>query len=405
MAVTLTTTVPQAAGASVVRVSSDNSGWHLTVNGSSYMVRGMNYVPTTVGQDPGTGNYEDFWIDYGADGRPKSPYHSWVDLDHNDHQDKNEPAVGDFALMKAMGVNTIRIYHHQTTDSLLQTCNTTVSAQTALQFNHAQNVTALRDLYNTYGIMTAMGDNVGAYVNGNCVSFSSGTDYTDAAQLSSMTYSVRTMVNEFKDEPWLLMWILGNENNYSWTSTNAETESVAYYQFLNSLAAMIKTLDPNHPVAIANGEILFLSTMTVQSNNVDIFGLNSYRGPDTFTGFGTLWTDVSTVWNRPVLLTEYGNGALTYWTASGCGGGGGCIDEDWESRTALSYACDIEAHRAGRLEPQNAIGGFYFQWMDAWWNGSTGVCSQGAGNLSPYQRQLKRVWWTLQAIWTGAIKC
>ena len=369
------------------------------------MVRGMNYIPTTVGQDPGLGNYEDFWNDLDANGRMNSGYNSWVDMDHNDHQGANEPAIGDFALMKAMGVNTIRIYHPQTTDALLQTCNSIVSAQTALQFNHAQNVAALRDLYNTYGIMTAMGNNVGAYVNGNCVPYASGTDYTDAQQISSMTYNVRVMVEEFKNEPWLLMWILGNENNYSFTNTNAETEYVAYYQFLNNVAAMIKSLDPNHPVAIANGETLHISTIAAQAPNVDIFGLNSYRAPDTFTGFTTLWTEVASAWNRPVMLTEYGNGALTYWTPSGCGGGGGCIDEDWENRTAFSYACDIESHAAGRKSPGNSIGGFYFQWMDAWWNGSTGVCSQGAGTQSPLLRQLKRVFWMFQSIWNGPNRC
>ena len=39
------------------------------------------------------------------------PYESWVDTNKNNKQDDNEKIVGDFQLMKEMGVNTIRIYH------------------------------------------------------------------------------------------------------------------------------------------------------------------------------------------------------------------------------------------------------------------------------------------------------
>ena len=45
-------------------------------------------------------------------GRIDGPYDSWVDANRNDRQDFGEPVVGDWKLLKDMGVNTVRLYHH-----------------------------------------------------------------------------------------------------------------------------------------------------------------------------------------------------------------------------------------------------------------------------------------------------
>jgi beta-glucuronidase len=41
---------------------------------------------------------------------------------------------------------------------------------------------------------------------------------------------------------------------------------------------------------------------------LDIYGANAYRGKE---GFGTLWKDVSKIYERPVVITEYGCSAYS----------------------------------------------------------------------------------------------
>jgi beta-glucuronidase len=71
-----------------------------------------------------------------------------------------------------------------------------------------------------------------------------------------MLDSVRKMVTEFKDEPFLLMWLLGNENVYG-VACNADKKPASFFKFANEAARLIKSLDPDHPVAIASGDVSF----------------------------------------------------------------------------------------------------------------------------------------------------
>ena len=118
--------------------------------------------------------------------------------------------------MKAMGCNTIRIYH---SDNI--------------------NKEVLRDLYKRYGIMVIMGNYLGAYTRGSNAPWSSGTDYLDKTQKSNMLENVINMVEEHKDEPYVLMWMLGNENdssgstlNSTKTNTNATKYPKEYAEFV-----------------------------------------------------------------------------------------------------------------------------------------------------------------------------
>ena len=86
--------------------------------------------------------------------------------------------------------------------------------------------------------------------------------------------------------------------------------------------------------------------------DVDIFGVNAYRGPN---GFGSLWSEVKRKFDRPVLVTEYGG---SY--APG-------LDEDFQQKYHLGCWRDIEANRAGAGGAGNSIGGFAFEWLDEWW--------------------------------------
>ena len=103
------------------------------------------------------------------------------------------------------------------------------------------------DLYSRFGIRVIMGNFLGAYTKGSNADWQSGTDYSDKTHRQNMKDSVRKMVEEFKDEPYILMWMLGNENdsvgmdgNSTVTKTNAPKNPKAYAQFVEEICQMIK---------------------------------------------------------------------------------------------------------------------------------------------------------------------
>ena len=394
-----------------VRVQAEKGGgWTLRVDGTPYTIRGVSYGADKVGEDPNLGTLRDWMtVDDDHDGRIDAPYQSWVDKNGNNRQDADEPTVGDFKLMADMGVNTIRVYHHPSASPDIQALFPAGSGG-ATMFNHEPNKALLRDLYSTYGIRVAMGDEIGAYAVGSGAAWDPGTDYTNADQKANIRKSVEDMVKEFKDEPYILLWILGNENNYRQTHTNANTHAKEYAQFVNELARLIHRLDPPHPVALANGETQLLSTYAQVAPDIDIFGLNTYRRG----GYGSLWRDVAATYRKPVLLTEFGIGVPQLKN--------GQLDEEWQAAELRRDWCDIEGHTDGQAAPGNAIGGFFYEWLDNWWQDgnpnalfmepnrwnheANGLAGQGDGSNSPLLRQLRKAYFTLQGLWkTHADAC
>ncbi|MBI3315595.1 MAG: hypothetical protein HYZ87_01285 [Candidatus Omnitrophica bacterium] len=210
---------------SVQLLQYENRHWRLQVDGKPFLVKAVAYSPTPIGETPDRDYNLDSWMttDLNQNGKIDGPYDSWVDKNRNNKQDPDEPVVGDFRLLKEMGVNTIRLYHH------------------------ALNKELLRALYKEYGIRVIMGDLLGMYAVGSGAEWYKGTDYTDPVQREKMKESVRKMVEEYKDEPYLLMWMLGNETNYGQvgnpaqekvgTGSQAGTQPEALYKFANEAAS------------------------------------------------------------------------------------------------------------------------------------------------------------------------
>ncbi|MDP2911381.1 MAG: glycoside hydrolase family 2 TIM barrel-domain containing protein, partial [Candidatus Omnitrophota bacterium] len=304
-------------------------------------------------------------------------------------QDPDEKAVGDFQLLKEMGCNTMRLYHH------------------------ASNKELLKELYQRYGIMVIMGDLLGAYTVGSGASWYEGTDYTNPEHRKNMLESVKKMVEEFKDEPYVLFWMLGNENNYG-VANNAKRNPRAYYEFVNEAAIMIKSMDRDHPVGICNGDLTFLDICSSLAPSVDIYGSNAYRGR---YGFGaSFWENAKDTWGKPVMITEYGCPAYME-------GKSGEVAEDAQAEYLKNAWQDIAYNSAGSPGAGNSIGGMLFEWVDEWWKAYEplvhdakrnwsgpfpdgwnyeewlGVCSQGDGKSSPFLRQLRKSYFTYKDIW------
>ena len=361
-----------------------NGDWQLRVNDHPFLIRGISYFPTPIGRSPDWGYKPHLdWMtsDENRNQRIDGPYDSFVDLNGNNKQDDNEPTVGDFRLFEELGVNTVRLYHH------------------------AVNKDLLRDLDRNHGIKVLMGDLVGDYTIGSDAAWEQGTDYSDEAQRSKMKASVRKMVMDHKDESYVLMWVLGNENNYG-HGNNSRKDPQTYYRFINSLARMVHRLDPSRPVALCNGDIEFLDIIARECPDVDVLAVNAYRGKN---GMGeSFWSGLHDLWRRPVLISEFGcpsyNGEQSAEDA-----------EHTQAEYLVSNWRDIAAHAAGS-KTGNSIGGVLFEFVDEWWKAGPqfdasiqdktpqtkgpfhggwiyeewlGITSQGNGDLSPFLRRLK----------------
>jgi hypothetical protein len=433
---------------STVRTYQTNGHWQLLVDGQPYIIHGVGYNSTATGQNPnvctstaaayngGTyypNGYWDWMIQTADHVVPSvgittqtviGPYLSYDDKERTNNELAYETTSygalgGDFAFMKAMNVNTIRIYTHASDNPVIQSCYSG-GCEGALLLNHTPNLAILRDMFNNYGIRYAIGDELGAYAGTSCIAYPGPTDYTNATQLAHMSTSVKQMVLDFKNEPGLLMYILGNENNYDFTLTNASSNPQAYYTFVDSMVVMMHGMDPNHPVAISNGETQFIDYISSYAPHLDIVGINSYRNPGGFTGFGTLFQDVSTYASKPVMLTEFG----MYFPGILPGGAvknDSIVDGNYDAAVRHNYWCDIQNHTYGFNSsgetPQNAIGGFNYEWLDEWWQGgdannftitasgaqnegAQGISAQGAGINSPYARQFRPSYYMYQRMWS-----
>ena len=384
--------IKKKAGRGKVRLVQYNNGdWQLLAEDKPYIIKGVTYAPTKVGQSPDEGTLKN-WMeeDENKNNKIDGPYDAFVDKNRNNLQDPDEPAIGDFKLMQEMGVNTIRLYHHP------------------LKINKE----LMRDMFNTYGIRVVMGDFLGKYAIGSGAGWNPGTDYNNEDQKKKMIESVKGMVNEFKDEPYILFWILGNENVYGY-ACNANEQPEAFFKFANEVAKIIKSIDPDHPVAICSGDILFLDKFGKNAPDIDIFGTNAYRGD---YGFGALWRQVKEQTGKPAFITEFGCPAYAE---------GKSVDESEELQAQYHLGSweDIQNNMAFNGGSGNALGAVIFEWLDEWWKAYEpaiqdtkglwagpfpdgymheewlGISGQGDGKLSPFLRQLRKVYYMYQKKW------
>lgn len=369
---------------------SDRS-WQLLVDDKPFFIKGLSYSPSRVGESPDEGTLSNWSTqDVNGDGIVDAPFQAWVDKNRNNKKDEDEKAVGDFFLLKEMGVNVLRIYHHP----------------------FKINKDVLRKLYKDYGIYVAMGDFLGKYTLGSGADWSVGTDYDNPEDKKKMLESVKEMVKEYANEPYVLFWILGNENVYG-LGCNADKKPVSFFKFANEAAKLIKSLDPQkRPVAVGSGDVLYLDIFARYAPDIDIFATNAYRGKYGFFG---LWKAVKEVADKPVIITEYG--APSY--------ARGYTEDEAESYQAEYHRncfLDIYENRAGFGEG-NSLGGFAFEWLDEWWKAYEpsyhdhhrlsagpfldgyyyeewfGLAGQGDGKNSPFLRHLKKAYFTYKKMW------
>jgi beta-glucuronidase len=401
-------------------VKYDNGGWELIVDGNPYYIKGVVFSPVVIGESPGENSMRD-WMYYDEDknGKNDIAYDVWIDRNKNNKRDQGEIPVGDFRILKDMGCNTIRIYHVPSDNPILGDIYRK-SESFRLQYDHPVNKAILREMYNKYGIRAIMGNFMGSWTVGSGTTWDQGCDYTDPVQRENIKKTVRAMVEDNKDEPYVLMWLLGNENNIAtWSRCNASDHMKDYLTLVNECAKLIKQIDPDHLVGICEGfRGSHLPLYREYLPDIDIIGFNSYMGK---WGFATMWKQVKRDFDRPVFLTEYG--IFSYNKNKG-------EDEDMQLEYHEGCYKDMENNRAGANPPApkkssgNCVGGCIFDYLDRWYmDGSPyehnpgtrywdspdrtdheeyfGITSMGDGKDSIFKRQLKKTYDYFKVKWTG----
>ena len=301
-----------------VVIDKNAEGIKLKVNGNDLMINGMNWDYFPIGT-----NYS---------------YSLW-----NQSESVIKQALDDeMSLLKNMGVNVIRVYS-------------------------GMPKKWIEYVYANYGIYTMLNHSFGRYgltIDGAWVPT---TEYADAKTRQLLLKEVKEMAQEYKDTKGLLLFLLGNENNYGLFWDGAETENIPVkdrkstkraqymYKLFNEGVVAMKSIDKSHPVAICNGDLLFLDIIAKDCPDVDILGVNVYRG----ISFGDLFERVKKEYGKPVMFSEFGSDSFNaVVNAEDQNGQANILKGNWK---------EIYENAAGLGKAGNSIGGFTFQFSDGWW--------------------------------------
>jgi hypothetical protein len=300
-----------------VRAVSEAEGQKLQVDGVDFMIFGMNWGHMPIGQ-----NYL---------------YSLWKQPD-----EIIEAALArEMPMLQDMGVNAIRHY-------------------VGIPPRWVQYI------YERYGIYTMVNHPVGRYgftVDGAWIP---SIDYSDERTREVIKADVLAMVREFHGVPGMLMWLLGNENNYglSWSSFEIEAlpegereaaRARYLYSLFEEITQAIKEEDPGRLVAIANGDVQYIDIIAQECGSLDVFGTNVYRGISA----RDLFQVVKDKLGVPQMFTEFGADA---WNAREMR-----EDQVMQARYLIGQWQEIYEQSSGKGRVGNAVGGFTFQWSDGWW--------------------------------------
>ena len=196
---------------------------------------------------------------------------------------------------------------------------------------------------------------------------------------------VSAAVNYYKDHPAILMWLLGNEwniNRYYGVASSIENAA----QRTETAAALIKSIDENHPVATSYGDIdidgdgLRLADTSHYVNNVapsvDIWGLNIYRGES----FGTLFTQWALISTKPMFLAEFGTDAF-FLSCARTNPPAGTVADGEQGAWDLLLWNEIIDHLSASDPTAVALGGTAFEFNDEWWKVQPSGSQQRSGFL------------------------
>jgi hypothetical protein len=302
----------------------------------------------------------------------QGPNYNWV----------NDPNIynTDFPLIKDTGANCIRLYS-------------------------ADCTTAMLDAAYNNGLYVILG----LWVNYDA-------NLADPNVRNKIKNDFVSMVNQWKNHDAILMWCIGNEQNY-YNGNNSY-----WYTLVNECAMLAHQAEGSnyHPVASVNGEIESIGDPSLKSDDasmqyLDVWGANIYRGPR----FYTLFDDYARKSSKPFWVAEFGCDA---WN-----GQQNKEDETMQAKYLQSLWQDMVYYLNNSDPNKPCIGGTVMEWSDEWWQypyGSWSVQDTAATYINPgyiddpnmnyewqgvvaitpgsYARRKRQAYYTLQTLWGGS---
>jgi hypothetical protein len=186
---------------------------------------------------------------------------------------------------------------------------------------------------------------------------SSKFSYDNPEDVDRQLADVHEFIKRWKDHPALLMWGVGNE------VAGLEPERV--FRELDTLAAIFKKLDPNHPTFTATAGVwpYQAGLFNQYCPNIDVLGINAYAGlpavPQEIVRQG---------YTGPYIVTEYG--PIGHWE---------CAVTPWGAeveQSAVDKSRTYEAFHNSAItnQPDRCLGGHVFLWgqkqerTDTWYS-------------------------------------
>ncbi len=311
------------AADSIVLVQ-DEKGWQLQVNDEPFPMYGMVYAFTPIGE-----NYT-----YNLWNEPEDFIKRMLDTDGK--------------LLQEMGVNVIRSF--------------AVIPPRWVTY-----------LYETYGIYTAMNYTFGRYGISVDDKWYPRTDYSMPRTRETLIAETLKMVEDYKDVPGILLFMLGNENNYGleWQSNEIEDLPVgeqhqAKAEYLYSVYGEAIQEAQKHtdiPFGIVNGDIQYLELIAKHIPHIDYLATNIYRGKRAYTEgdeYSTpYFSRIKEVLDKPVLYSEFGADAYNAKEER--------EDQFHQAEFLWHQWQELFEESYGKEGSGNSLGGLVFEWIDEWW--------------------------------------
>jgi hypothetical protein len=285
------------------------SGRQILLDGTAFTVNGVCYQPAAIGEDPSAA----------------PPYGDYYTIGYQGRY------VRDFANMRKMGVNVMRVY------------GWTPGA------NHSD---FLSKAWN--GGEQSIYLMLNRWVN-------PFTNWSSATAVNSLVSEWQAMANELKNQPAVIGFLIGNEVNVQ----NGNGSNQDFWNAMNQIAGAIKAIAPNKLVSVAITDALSqVNSQDANMTNFDFWGIQVYRG----SSFYSFFNDYQNFSSKPLIITEFGHDA--YNNTAGA-----------EFANDAEYPADVMEDLWNELRANSAIasGACVFAYSDEWWKAGSAFSHDAGG--------------------------
>jgi beta-galactosidase/beta-glucuronidase len=173
-----------------------------------------------------------------------------------------------------------------------------------------------------------------------------GFDYSNKAEVKKQMDYIRSEVMRYKDHPALLVWGIGNE-------LELFAKNPKVWDAINDVAAMIKEIDPNHPVTtmVASVPEKHMSHIIQRCKNLDFLSVNAFKDLPNIQA-----KLIQHGWSKPYLISEWGSDG--YWETT---------PTKWNSFIEESSTVKAEQYRVRyekiiKANNDRCLGSYVFFW-------------------------------------------